>query len=340
MTPSNQAAWLIEVTKPLVVKESPYPEPKEKEIVIENHAVALNPCDFAFEMFGPALFPTLVIPAIVGEDVAGEVIAVGSGVTHFKSGDRVTAHASSAFQKYVSVSEHMAAHIPHSLSYEQASVLPLAFTTALVGLFHKDYLALQHPSVNNPKQPGKALLIWGGSTSVGSNAIQLAKAAGYEVYTTASPKNFEYVKKLGASHVFDYHSPTIKDDLVAAFKGKKTAGALAIGGIIPAQYDAIIEACATVVTNTEGSDFVALAMRPPENLPAGIKTNFINAVYLHEEVDLGHALFTGYLSKALAAGTFTPAPPAEVIGSGLETIQKGLEMIPAGVSAKKLVVKI
>ncbi|RKU46322.1 hypothetical protein DL546_008209 [Coniochaeta pulveracea] len=339
MAPSNTAAWLTEVQKPLEVKEAPYPEPKETEIVIENHAVALNPCDFAFEMFGPALFPDLVIPAIVGEDVAGEVVAVGSSVTRFKAGDRVTAHASSAFQKYVNVNDHMAAAIPDSLSYEQASVLPLTFTTALIGLFHKDYLALQHPSLD-PKPTGKALLIWGGSTSVGSNAIQLAKAAGYEVYTTASPKNFDYVKKLGASHVFDYNSPTIKDDLVAAFKGKTTAGALAIGGIVPAQYDAIIEACAAVVTNTAGSDFVALAMRPPDNLPAGIKTNFINAVYLHKEKDLGYSLFTDYLSKALAAGTFTPAPPAEVIGSGLESIQKGLEMIPAGVSAKKLVVKV
>lgn len=70
-------------------------------------------------------------------------------------------------------------------------------------------------------------MIWGGSTSVGCNALQLAKAAGYEVITTASPANFEYLKKLGASEVFDYNSSSVKEDLISAFNGKEVVGAVA-----------------------------------------------------------------------------------------------------------------
>jgi NADPH:quinone reductase-like Zn-dependent oxidoreductase len=110
-----------------------------------------------------------------------------------------------AIQAYTVLAAHMALPIPSTLSCESAAVLPLGLSTAAYGLFQKDYLALQYHSVPL-NLTGKALLVWRGSTSVGSNAIQLAVAAGYEVITTASPKNFDYVKKLGASQVFDYQA--------------------------------------------------------------------------------------------------------------------------------------
>ena len=161
------------------------------------------------------------------------MVEVGSSVSRFAKGDRVLGHAvgmasqrdcDNAFQKYTVVLEHMASPIPSSLSFEHAAVLPLGLSTAAVGLFQKEYLKLQYPSVH-PKPTGKTLLVWGGASSVGSNAIQLAVAAGYEVITTASPKNFDYVKKLGASQVLDYHSKSIADELVDIFKGKTIAGA-------------------------------------------------------------------------------------------------------------------
>lgn len=78
----------------------------------------------------------------------------------------------------------------------------MGVSVATKALFHKDYLSLGLPSASpEPKQ--ETVLIWGGSTSVGSNAIQLAAAAGYEVITTASPHRFEYVKGLGAAQAFD-----------------------------------------------------------------------------------------------------------------------------------------
>ena len=102
----------------------------------------------------------------------------------------------------------MASEIPDSISFESAAVIPLGLSTAPAGLFQDDFLKLQFPTVPPQKQTGNTLLIWGGASSVGSNAIQLAIAAGYQVVTTASPKNFEYVKKLGASAVYDYNAAT------------------------------------------------------------------------------------------------------------------------------------
>jgi NADPH:quinone reductase-like Zn-dependent oxidoreductase len=76
---------------------------------------------------------------------------------------------------------------------------------------------------------GRPFSSWAGSASVGSNAIQLAIAAGHEVITTASSKNFDYVRTLGAVEVFDYHSTAVLKDIIEASRNRQYAGALAIG---------------------------------------------------------------------------------------------------------------
>jgi len=82
---------------------------------------------------------------------------------------------------------HLAVPIPSTLSYQDAAMLPLGLSTAARGLFQTNLLALQHPPAT-PQASGRTLLVWGGATSAGSNAIQLAVAAGYDVVTTCSPR--------------------------------------------------------------------------------------------------------------------------------------------------------
>jgi NADPH:quinone reductase-like Zn-dependent oxidoreductase len=337
--PTNTAAYLNAVGEPLEVKTAPYTAPGEDQIVIQNKAIAINPVDYAIQMMGQKLFSWLKFPTIIGEDVAGEVVEIGSGVTDFKVGDRVVGHTTAAFQTYPVLASYMASQLPDSVSYEQAAVIPLGLSTALLGLFHPEYLALQFPSVD--AQPtGKTLLIWGGATSVGSNAIQATVAAGYEVITTASPKNFDYVKKLGASQALDYNSASVVEDLIAAFKGKDCAGALAIAGVVPQPRAAAATACINVVAKSEGNKFVALTMPPPPNLPEGTKYKFANASNLINEKEIGAAIYNKFLPKALASGKFTPAPTAEVVGNGLESLQLAMDTLKKGVSAKKLVVTL
>lgn len=180
--PSNQAAWLsAKSARPLEIKSAPYTPPGPNEIVVKNHAIAINPLEWIKQIAGNYIFSWIKYPFIMGSDLAGEVFVVGKGVTRFKVGDRVIGHAvgmdpksnkssEGAFQEYTVIRTNLASPIPDSLSYEDACVLPLCASTAACGLFMKDFLALQYPTVS-PKPTGKTLLIWGGSTSVGSNAI-------------------------------------------------------------------------------------------------------------------------------------------------------------------------
>jgi NADPH:quinone reductase-like Zn-dependent oxidoreductase len=181
-------------------------------------------------------------PYIWGTDVAGTIVQLGVNVTRFKLGQRVIGYISwilvllqtsylialstcdglitrkvpnSGFQLYSTCLEVFVAEVPNLLPLANAAVLPNSVSTAASALFidHK----LPFPTLN-PKSTGKTILIWGGSSSCGSSAIQLATAAGCSVATTASSANFEYVKSLGASHIFDRRNPKIVDELLKILK--------------------------------------------------------------------------------------------------------------------------
>lgn len=131
-----------------------------------------------------------------------------------------------AFQAYAILQVNMASKLPDHISYQNAAVIPLGFSTAASGLFQDAFLKLQLPTEPSTQHTGKTLLVCGGASSVGSNAIHIGVAAGYEVIATASAKNFDYVNKLGTSQVFDYHGSTVGEGLIQALRGKTFAGAM------------------------------------------------------------------------------------------------------------------
>ena len=163
-------------------------------------AVAVNPVDAIPGLAYRLIMPWLTFPAIIGGDVAGEVVEAGPGVTRLQPGDRVLGMADGlersrnnaaegAFQKDTVLMQNLVSPIPNELSFEQAAVLPLTLSTAATGLFQRDHLALPLPAIDAPDRQ-QTVLVWGGSTHVGSNGIQLARCAGYRVIATASPRNF------------------------------------------------------------------------------------------------------------------------------------------------------
>ncbi|KAI9690456.1 MAG: hypothetical protein M1822_009419 [Bathelium mastoideum] len=338
---SNSAAWLVaEKSHPFEVKPAPLWTPEKNEVLVKNHAIAINPIDGDLQTI--AWWP-LNYPAILGHDVAGEVMAVGADVAHLKEGDRVVGHAvgmatkqsqHGGFQAYTILQTNMVSTIPDDVTFESACVIPLGCSTAAGGLFQDSHLGLQLPS-EPPRQPtGQTLLVWGGSSSVGSNAIQLAVAAGYEVIATASPKNFEYVKQLGAAEVLDYRSSTISDDLQSAFKGKTIAGALdSIGG-------AAWGICMDVVHKTPGAKCVATTKRGFPDPPEGVTIKHIFGTGIKDNT-VGAAVYEDFLPKALKVGTFVPAPLPQVTGKGLQSVQGVVDSYrKKGVSARKLVVSL
>lgn len=345
MMADNTAVYLTATKAPLQVKPAPKPVPRDNELVIKTRAVAINPVDWAVQEYGPDVFKFITLPHIPGYDIAGEVTAVGAAVTKFKVGDRVAGLSQSGGQKYAPLTEHLTTHIPNALTWAQGAVLPMGTMVGIKALFHKDYLALDLP-VSGPKPPvskGQTVFIGGGATSVGSCTIQLAVAAGYDVISTASPHNFAYVKsKLGASQVLDYHSPTITEDLVAAFRGKTCAGAVANGGFgsLDGSGPASVETCAAVVASCPGGkQFVAMTMAPTWG-PSfeGVEVKFVEE--LKDDVELASAVCHGYLADALAEGSFVPLPEPDIVGEGLEAIQGAIDTLRKGVSKKKIVVTL
>lgn len=369
----NRAAWMEAKHASLKVGPAPYTPPGAGQIVVRNRVVAINPVDWIVQRTGNLTFPYIKYPWILGEDSAGEVVEVGAQVSRFKPGDRVLCHcaanakhhnraAEGAFQEYSVVMQNMAAPIPAWMDFEQAAVLPLAVSTAACGLYQKDQLALPHPSFS-PKATGGTVLVWGGSTSVGSNAIQLAVASGCEVVTTASPRNFDYVRKLGASRVFDYASASVVDDVIAEFRGRSLAGALAIGaGSLAACID-IVRVCAgrkVISIATFPISFDAFPDRPgfgsfvnrllPQVLGsvlplmfkarlAGITTRAIFGSSLMDN-EVGDRLFADFLPRALAERRYCAVPEPMIVGHGLEQIQGAIDLMRRGVSAKKLVISL
>lgn len=325
---------------PGVIRESPVPSKiADGEIMVKVHAWALNPADHIVQ---DTALPFITYPLILGEDVAGTVELVGSAASTFKEGDRIVSLALGAavlkpeqggFQVYVVLDHTMACKIPEHLSFKEAAVFPLCLATAAHGLFSKEYLGMPFPKVNCTST-GKSIFIWGGSSGVGSNAIQLSKAAGFEVITTCSARNFSYVKNLGADKVFDYGSPSIIDDVAAELDKRVYCGILhAAGDVGPS---------CQIAHKSKQNLFVAAATPVTEEaVPEGVKAKMIfasgGAIIYHET---SPATFGGFLPEALAKAQYKVAPAPETVATkGLEGIQDGLDILRKGVSARKIVVE-
>lgn len=128
------------------------------------------------------------------------------------------------FQLYTIVAARYALPIPDSLPFEQAVKLPLAVLTASTGLYNSDHLKLALPTLD-AVPTGKTLIVWGGSSSVGLIAIQLARASGLNVVTTVSKHNEDLVRRLGATKIYDRNSPEVVAEMVADLRGKDVIGA-------------------------------------------------------------------------------------------------------------------
>ncbi len=128
-----------------------------------------------------------------GRDVAGQVEAVGSNVTHFKPGDAVFGWCGGAFAEYACTSQSKLVMKPDNASFEQAAAVPVAGLTALQGL--RD---------TGKVQPGQKVLINGASGGVGTFAVQIAKSFGAHVTAVCSPRNVDMARLIGADRVIDY----------------------------------------------------------------------------------------------------------------------------------------
>ncbi|WP_439860801.1 zinc-dependent alcohol dehydrogenase family protein [Pseudomonas sp. MBLB4136] len=185
-------------------QEWPQPEPGPGEVLVRLHATSVNPADCKMRRSGSALAPDL--PAVLGADLAGEVVALGAGVSGFALGDPVFGCAGGvrgmpgSYAEYIAADARLLAPCPRRLSPRQAAALPLAGITAYEGLIDRARLA-----------PGQRVLVYGASGGVGHLAVQIAKACGAHVTAAIStPNKASLVLSLGADEVVLYREESPK----------------------------------------------------------------------------------------------------------------------------------
>ncbi|PGH17242.1 hypothetical protein AJ80_04884 [Polytolypa hystricis UAMH7299] len=198
------------------------PQLKPDMIIVRTAAVSVNPVDTKMES-------GFYTPEHVGGcDFAGVVVAVGSDVRrNVKPGDRVTGAvmgsdpldpSSGAFATFVGAPADITLTIPDHIPWTVGTSLPTIWFTVGQALFQNLLPDLDLlPPFRTAVTP-KTVLVYGGSTSVGTTAIQLLKLAGLRPIATCSPRNFDLVKGYGAEEVYDYRSPTCAADIKKATK--------------------------------------------------------------------------------------------------------------------------
>ena len=183
------------------------PDVGDHDVLVRVQAAGLNELDEKIRTGAFRQILTYKLPQILGNDLAGTVIRVGSKVRGFKPGDEVYARPDQdrigTFAERIAVAEADLALKPKTISMEEAGSLPLVALTAWQALV-----------VRGNVQPGQKVLIHGGAGGVGSIAIQLAKHLGAIVATTASPRNHEFVRELGADMAIDYHTQDFEQLLI------------------------------------------------------------------------------------------------------------------------------
>ncbi|MGY3847507.1 NADP-dependent oxidoreductase [Streptomyces hydrogenans] len=186
--------------------EMPDPQVGADDVLVKIHAASVNPLDMKIRNGDLKAILPYRLPLVLGNDLAGTVVRVGSSVDRFAVGDEVYARPDKdrigTFAELLAVHQDDLAPKPATLTMTEAASLPLVALTAWQALVERANV-----------QPGQKVLIHAGAGGLGSIAVQLAKALGAHVATTASTAKVGLVKELGADEVIDYRTQNFEEIL-------------------------------------------------------------------------------------------------------------------------------
>lgn len=198
------AAVVSEANGPFALVQVPRPVAAAGEVLVRIHASGVNPLDTKIRA-GAAAHARHELPAILGIDLAGSIVAIGDGVTGFAVGDEVfgmtggVGGIQGSLAEYAAVDARLIAPKPANLSMRQAAALPLAVITAWEGLVDRARVGA-----------GQRVLIQGGAGGVGHVAVQLARAYGAQVFATGTAKDGEIITGFGATAI-DFQAEDVVD---------------------------------------------------------------------------------------------------------------------------------
>ncbi|KAH7131909.1 alcohol dehydrogenase GroES-like domain-containing protein [Dendryphion nanum] len=333
---ANLAAIIPAAKAPLEVHEVDIYEPGPDEILVKNEVIAFNPVEFKIAKLG--IIP-IQYPAVIGSTFAGTIEAVGSQVKDFQVGERIVTskrfgvkgNQYGAYQRYVVVRDAMTSKVPADVDVAIPASLMMNLT-CVVGLF-SGRLGLEKLSLEGAASSKELkVLVYGGSSSFGSLSVQYLSQAGYQVVTTSSPKNRDFVSRLGAVAVVDHtlEASTVVDELIS--KGP---------------YDIVVDTITLPnTTSVTGSVLSAqgggnlYAMQPafgPEALPEGVVRVFEPwSEPLYENSELLEWVIKFYLPRGVSTGAIVSLPIEKVTG-GLMGVNRALDRLQKGVSGVRLV---
>jgi len=318
--------------------DSPIPTPGPDQVVTKVIVSGSNPKDWKVAEW-------VKITVNQGDDIAGIVHSVGSNVTEFKPGDRIAAFhemtkPGGSYAEYALSWAHTTFHIPSTTSFEEAAAIPLAAMTAALGLFQR--LGLPEPWKKATVEQAGPLLVYGGSTAVGSYALQLAKKAEIHPLIVVAGRAQGHVKQFldpsKGDVVLDYRNgeDALLKGIKDALKGRKLNYA----------FDAVSEhgSYQTIVKVLEPNGKITLVLpgKKYEEIPESVQKSItsVGAVFNSaEDMDFGFAYFR-YFGRGLAQGWFK-GHPTELVPGGLGGIQQALQNLKDGkASAVKYVFRI
>lgn len=327
-------------------------ELKPDEIAIKVAATAMNPVDWKLRDYGLFLVPNWEYPVILGSDGSGSVAAVGKNVSDFSVGERVFFQSGygnddvSTFQEYIKLPAEIVAKTPKSISDEEAAGIVLASMAVATAFYDKTGRGLRAPWDEGGKDvgKGKAVVILGGSSSVGQYAIQLARLSGFDrIITNASPSHHKYLRSLGAHIVLDRNTSGA-EEFTKALDGK------------PLEF--VFDTIAFEETQTLGVEILqSTSTKNSRVVTVGLANDKAKKLGESKEPNVAIAQILGIALKPelrsiikgltdslggpdgwIAKGEFKPNR-VETIKGGLEKIQEGLEKNKQGVSGVKVVVQ-
>lgn len=293
------------------------PEPRAGELLIRVCAAGINPVDWKIRQGLLVGRLPHVFPLILGWDAAGIVEALGPGCTRFRAGDEVFVYGrkpvigDGCYAEYVVIPESYASRMPKKMNFEEAASIPLACLTAWQSLFDASAL-----------KKGMTVLIHAAAGGVGGFAVQLAKSRGADVVGTASARNHDYVRSLGADLVIDYTSGDFRSAVRRAYPDGVDIAFDTVGGAVQAQSADVIKPGGVLVSLLAYANEAALQAK-------GIRTKYVfvspNGSQLE---DIRSLIDQGQLKTHLAAVL------------SLDQVAKAHELVESGHTRGKIVLKI
>ncbi len=327
----------------------PIPELGDYEILIENKYIGLNPVDWKGKKYKFGIYS---FPWIQGRESSGIVQEIGSKVSNLTKGDKVFIASTSyrdlrtsTFQNFTIFDSRLVWKLPENISLKESCTIGVGLITAGSVLEELNVNLFDHEEFDKAKllHQRENLLIWGGSSGVGSYIIQLAKVAGFKkIITVATLKHTDFLHKIGATHVLDRFKS--KEELIKDLKEIVPEGLqIGIDVVGKETTDTVIEFLNVNKVENEAKIFVGVVTKPSKDLDSKLLENIeVKQVLIkkfHENLKFGENL-VAKTWELLSNEQIKPQKNLKIY-KGFEGILNGLKDLEKfGASNEKYIVEL